>query len=128
MATLADDAINTQGINRMLDQGTSTAQMFNQQMLRMNADDQSDAVDARRTHKSTTQLITYLGAQGFLGEAPVQAAATLAYRAIRDQPQTTGQQTSAPPYVVPTPGYGNGGGSSSVYVYNPTTGTITKGG
>jgi len=123
MASLGDDALVSQGVNRMLDQGTSTAQVFNQQMLRMNADDQSDALDARRTHKSTTQLITYLGAQGFLGEAPVQAAATLAYRAIRDQPQTTGQQTSAAPYIVQNPP--NPGGAS-VYIVNPTTGTVTK--
>lgn len=122
MATVADDALNTQGVNRMLGAGVDTTQVFQQQILRMNADDQAHAMAARRTDATTTQLITYLGGQAFLGEAPVDAAAILSYRATGAQPQSGG----GPGQPVNFPVQQQLPLAPAVYSINPTTGVITK--
>jgi hypothetical protein len=46
--TMCDASLERQTVNRMLGSGTDTMEMFRQQMLRANADDQSLAIAARR--------------------------------------------------------------------------------
>lgn len=122
MATVADDALNAQSVNRMLGAGVSTAQVFDQQILRANADDQASAMAARRNFETTTQLVTYVGAQALLGSDPTLAATILAQRSAGAQPQSgggPGQPVSFPvqQQLPPAP---------AVYSVNPTTGVITK--
>jgi hypothetical protein len=47
-SSICDGALERQTINRMLGSGTDTMEMFRQQILRANADDQSLAIAARR--------------------------------------------------------------------------------
>lgn len=116
MATVADDALAGQSVNRMLGAGADVAQAFQQQILRANADDQRITMSAARGFETTTQLITYVGAQALLGSDPTLAENILSQRSAQAQPQTTGQLVSGPPFNVPAP----------VYVINPTTGTVSK--
>jgi hypothetical protein len=85
----------------------------------MNADDQASAMASRRNFETTTQLITYVGAQALLGSDPTLEAGILSARSVQAQPQTTGALVSAPPQVVSN-------APPVVYSINPTTGAITK--
>jgi len=116
---VADDALNGQSVNRMLSAGADTAQMFQQQILRANADDQASAMASRRNFETTTQLITYVGAQALLGSDPTLQAGILASRSVEAQPQTTGALVSAPPQVVSN-------APPAIFSVNPTTGAITR--
>jgi hypothetical protein len=122
MATVADDALNGQSVNRMLGAGADVAQAFQQQILRANADDQRVTMSAARSFETTTQLITYVGAQALLGSDPTLAATILSQRSAGGQPQSgggPGQPVSFPvQQQLPT--------APNVYSVNPTTGAITK--
>jgi hypothetical protein len=113
----ADDKLYRQSVDRMLGAGVDTTQMFQQQMLRMNADDQSHAMAARRTDATTTQLVTYVGAQALLGSDPTLQAGILSARTVEAQPQTTG--------ALVNPGVTQGQAAPAVYAIGPT-GTISK--
>ena len=122
MATVADDALNGQAVNRMLGAGADVAQAFQQQILRANADDQRMTMSAARSFETTTQLVTYVGAQALLGSDPTLAATILSQRSAGGQPQSgggPGQPVSFPvQQQLPT--------APNVYSVNPTTGVITK--
>ncbi len=122
MATVSDDALNAQAVNRMLGAGADVAQAFQQEILRMNNGFGSLAVTAARTFESTTQLLTYNGAMELSGNAMQLQAGILGFRATGGQPQSgggPGQPVSYPvQQALPTP--------PAVYSVNPTTGAITK--
>ncbi len=117
MATVADDALNAQSVNRMLGAGADVAQAFQQTILRMNNDYSQIAVSAARTHETTTQLLTYNGALELSGNALMLSAGILNANSVKGEPRPA-----------PYGGYGQGGNANppSVYSVNPTTGVITK--
>lgn len=96
----ADPDLVSQSINRMLGAGADVAQSFQQGVLNLTNAWNALATRQSMTHETTTQLITYAGAQALAGTASITTRETLDSRSVRDQPQTTGQQTSAPPYQV----------------------------
>ncbi len=122
MATVADDALNGQAVNRMLGAGADVAQAFQQGILRMTNDYNQIAVSAARTFESTTQLLTYNGAMELSGNAMQLQAGILGFRATGAQPQSgggPGQPVSFPvQQALPS--------QPAVYSVNPTTGAITK--
>lgn len=107
----------------MLGAGADIAQTFQQQIIRANADDQRITMSAARNFETTTQLVTYVGAQALLGSDPTLAASILAQRSAGAQPQSGGGPGQ--PVIFPVqqqlPETSNG-----VFVINPTTGTVTK--
>ncbi len=122
MATVADDSLAAQAVNRMLGAGADVAQGFQQEILRMNNGFGALAVTAARTFESTTQLLTYNGAMELSGNAMQLQAGILGFRATGAQPQSgggPGQPVSFPvQQALPT--------QPAVYSVNPTTGAITK--
>ena len=122
MATVADDALNAQAVNRMLGAGADVAQAFQQEILRMNNGFGAIAVTAARTFESTTQLLTYNGAMELSGNALQLSAGILNARQAGGQPQSgggPGQPVSYPvQQALPQ--------QPAVYSVNPTTGAITK--
>ena len=123
MATVADDALNSQAVNRMLGAGADVAQSFQQQVLSMTADNQRLVVAAARNYETTTQLITYVGAQALLGSDPTLAENILSQRSAGGQPQSGGGPGQPVIYPVQQTLPSQGGG---VFVINPTTGTVSK--
>ncbi len=121
MATVADDALNAQSVNRMLSAGADVAQSFQQDILRSNSGNAALALSASRVHETTTQLLTYNGAMALLGNNLELQAAILNNRSVGAQPQSgggPGQPVSFPvQQQLPSP---------AVYSVNPTTGQITK--
>lgn len=117
MPTVADDALNSQTVNRMLGAGADVAQAFQQEILRMNNGFGALAVNAARTFESTTQLLTYNGAMELSGNAMQLQAGILGFRATQAQPQTTGAAVN--------PGVTQGQ-PAAVFVVNPANGTVTK--
>ena len=122
MATVADDALNAQAVNRMLGAGADVAQAFQQEILRMNNGFGELSVRSANVHQSTTQLLTYNGAMALLGNNLELQAAILNNRSVGAQPQSgggPGQPVNFPvQQALPTP--------PAVYSVNPTTGVITK--
>ena len=112
MATVADDALNGQAVNRMLGAGADVAQAFQQGILRMTNDYNQLAVSAARTFETNTQLLTYNGAMELSGNAMQLQAGILNARSVMAQPQTTG--TAVNPGV-------NQAAPPVVYSVNPTT-------
>lgn len=93
-------------------------------MSRSMADDQAFAIGERNTAAMSRQLVTYVGAQALLGSDPTLAASILAQRSAGGQPQSgggPGQPVNFPvQQQLPTqqqPG---------VYIFNPTTGQLSK--
>ena len=94
-------------------------QVLNQQLLRMNASDQLNVDSSAKNFIVMNQSANAVIIQALLGSDPTLAANILSQRSAQNQPQTTGQLVSAPPYQVSnTP--------AAVYSVNPTTGVITK--
>ncbi len=122
MATVADDALNAQAVNRMLGAGADVAQAFQQEILRMNNGFGELSVRSANVHQSTTQLLTYNGAMALLGNNLELQAAILNNRSVGGQPQSgggPGQPTSFPvQQALPN--------QPAVYLANATTGTLTK--
>ena len=80
-------------------------QAWGQQLVRMNAGDQTLADNMRMSFKNMSNAVDAVITQALLGSNPTLAEATLAFRAIQGEPSTTGTQTS--PGVqsgVPAPG------------------------
>ena len=94
-------------------------QVLNQQLLRMNASDQLNVDSSAKNFIVMNQSANAVIIQALLGSDPTLAANILSQRSAQNQPQTTGQLVSAPPYQVSNQ-------SPSVYSVNPTTGVITK--
>lgn len=122
MSTVADDALNAQAVNRMLGAGADVAQAFQQQVLSMAADNQRMVVSGARIFETTTQLITYMGAQALTGSAGAVAQEILSQRAVGGQPQSGG----GPGQPVNFPVQQQLPQAPAVYSVNPTTGAITK--
>ncbi len=116
MATVADDALAAQAVNRMLSAGADVAQAFQQDILRSNSGNAALALSASRVHETTTQLLTYNGAMALLGNNMELQAGVLAANSVKGEPR-------------PAPYWGTGmpgaGGSPSVYMVSPT-GQVTK--
>lgn len=122
MATVADDALNSQTVNRMLGAGADVAQAFQQTILRMNNDYSQLAVSAARTFEQMNQLITTNGAMDMFGNALQLQASILNNRAVGAQPQSGG----GPGQPVNFPVQQALPSQPAVYSVNPTTGAITK--
>jgi hypothetical protein len=122
MATVADDTLASQGVNRLLGAGVDTAQAFSQQILRMNAGDQNLADQVRNNFSLMNQSANAVIIQALLGSDPTLAASILAQRSAGAQPQSgggPGQPVSYPvQQALPA--------APAVYSVNPTTGAITK--
>ena len=125
MATVADDALNGQSVNRMLGAGADVAQSFQQQVLSMTADNQRLVMSAARNYETTTQLITYVGAQAMLGSDPSLDQTILAARSAGAQPQSAGGPGQPVSYPIQQPGY-SANAPSKVVLVNPTTGATTS--
>lgn len=119
MATVADDAINASGVNRMLNANADFSTMMQSATLRMNSEFGALSISAARVHETTTQLLTYNGAMELSGNAMQLQAGILNSRSVMAQPQTTG--TAVNPGV-------NQAVNPPVFVVNPSTGTVTKAG
>ncbi len=117
MATVADDALNGQAVNRMLGAGADVAQAFQQGILRMTNDYNQLGISAARTFETTTQLMTYNGAMELSGNALQLNAGILNARSVMAQPQTTGAMVN--------PGVTQGQAAPAVYAIGPT-GTVSK--
>ncbi len=117
--SLADAAIISQNINRMLADGAGAAANYAQENTRNNSGWAALGLSAARTFETTTQLLTYNGAAFLFGNALQLNAAILESRGVRDQPQTTGAAIN--------PGVVQGQGTP-VFVVNPTAGTVQKAG
>ncbi len=115
MATVADDALNAQAVNRMLGAGADVAQAFQQTILRMNNDYSQIAVSAARTHETTTQLLTYNGAMELSGNALMLSAGVLNANTVKGEPRPA-------PYGP----YGASQAGPPVIMVNPSNGTATK--
>ncbi len=122
MATVSDDALNAQAVNRMLGAGADVAQAFQQEILRLNNGFGELSVRSANVHQSTTQLLTYNGAMALLGNNLELQAAILNNRSVGGQPQSgggPGQPTSFPvQQQLPN-------ANPPVYVIGPT-GTVSK--
>ncbi len=121
MPTVADDAINGSGVNRMLNANADFSTMLQTSNLRMNEEFRALSISAARVHETTTQLLTYNGGMALLGNNLELQAAILNNRSVGGQPQSgggPGQPASFPvQQQLPSP---------MVYSVNPTTGAITK--
>ena len=87
MATVADDALNAQAVNRMLGAGADVAQAFQQGILRMTSDYNQLAVTSARTFETTTQLLTYNGAMELSGNALMLSAGILNANSVKGEPR-----------------------------------------
>ena len=87
MATVADDALNGQAVNRMLGAGADVAQAFQQGILRMTNDYNQLGISAARTFETTTQLMTYNGAMELSGNAMQLQAGILNARSVQAHPE-----------------------------------------
>lgn len=75
--SICDGALERQAINRMLGAGADVAQTFQQQVLRMNADDQAMAMSSRRSFDLNNNLLS-------------SALDVLQHRSLGGQPQSGG--------------------------------------
>lgn len=118
MATVADDALNAQAVNRMLGAGADVAQTFQQTILRHNNEFSALSINAARTFELQSQLLMTNSAMELSGNAMQLQAGILGFRATQAQPQTTG--------ALVNPGVTQGQGTApAVYAVGPT-GTISK--
>ncbi len=98
MATVADDALNAQAVNRMLGAGADVAQTFQQTILRHNNEYSALSINASRTFELQSQLLMTNSVKGEPRPAPYGGY-----------------------------GQGGNANPPAVYSVNPTTGAITKG-
>ncbi len=121
MATVADDALNAQAVNRMLGAGADVAQTFQQTILRHNNEYSALSINAARTFELMSNLLMTNSAMELSGNAMQLQAGVLGFRATGAQPQSgggPGQPVSFPvQQALPTP--------PAVYAIGPT-GTVTK--
>jgi hypothetical protein len=111
-----------QTVNRMLQSGVDTGQVFSQQLLRMNAGDQNLAETLRQDYNLSNQSAMAVIVQALLGSDPSLDSNILAARSAGAQPQSGGGPGQPTSFPVQQQLPGTGG----VYVVNPTTGTISK--
>ncbi len=118
MATVADDALNAQAVNRMLGAGADVAQTFQQTILRHNNEYSALSINASRTFELQSQLLMTNSALELSGNALMLQAGILNANSVKGEPRPA-----------PYGGYGQGGNATppAVYSINPTTGAITKG-
>ncbi len=113
--TLADSAIVSQNINRMLADGAGAAANYAQQNTRDNSGWAALALMDARTHSTTNQLLTYNGAAFLFGNALQLNAGILESNAVKGEPRNPGG------FSYP----GQNGGGPPVFVINPS-GQVTK--
>jgi hypothetical protein len=115
MATVADDALAAQSVNRMLGAGADVAQTFQQTILRHNNEFSALSSNAARQFELMSNLLMTNSALELSGNALQLQAGILGANSVKGEPR-------------PAP-YGNCGASGAappVFMINPTTGAVTK--
>ena len=108
MASVADDAINGQAVNQMIQFGVQNQSYWNAAQQRNNDGINTMVERDRYQFGFLGQAVNAFCVQGVLGTNPTLADLTLAMRSVQAQPQTTGALIN-PGVVQSQPGTGGTG-------------------